>query len=187
MFFDTKQFPFISYLESDWNHIKQEFNQIQQEKLIDWPEKNLYNQGWKVFSLYTFKNKNEGNCLLCPQTTQLIEKIPNVVSAGFSCLSPGTQISPHSGFSGYSELILRCHLGLTIPEKCAIRVGNRTQIWQEGKCLVFDDSVEHEAWNLGNFNRIILIVDFIKSNIRNNLVFKQSNQVDITLKDFIIN
>ncbi|MEM7552717.1 MAG: aspartyl/asparaginyl beta-hydroxylase domain-containing protein, partial [Cyanobacteria bacterium P01_A01_bin.84] len=186
-FFDTKQFQLTSYLESNWVHIKQEFYKIQQEKLIDWPEKNLYNQGWKIFSLYAFKNKNKDNCLLCPQTTQLIEKIPNIVSAGFSCLSPGTQISPHSGFSGYSELILRCHLGLIIPDKCAIRVGNQTQIWQEGKCLIFDDSVEHEAWNLGKFNRIILLIDFIKPNIKNHFVFKKSNELDTSLQNFIVN
>ncbi len=56
-----------------------------------------------------------------------------MVSVGFSCLSPGTHIYPHTGFSGYSEVILRCHLDLIIPDKCAIRVGNQTLMWQPGK------------------------------------------------------
>jgi beta-hydroxylase len=178
MFFDTKGFQFTSYLESSWMCIKQEFDKIKQEKLRDWPEKNIYNQNWKTFTLYALKNKNEGNCLLCPQTTQLIEKIPNMVSAGFSCLSPGTHIYPHVGFSGYSDLNLRCHLGLIIPDKCAIRVGNQTQMWQPGKCLIFDELVEHEAWNLGRTNRVILLIDFGREN-NSNIRFKISNEASI--------
>ena len=31
--------------------------------------------------------------------------------------------------------------------------------WQVGKLLVFDDTIEHEAWNEGAADRIILIFD----------------------------
>lgn len=36
--------------------------------------------------------------------------------AGFSALSPGCHITPHAGYAGYSDKILRSHLGLIIPE-----------------------------------------------------------------------
>lgn len=39
-------------------------------------------------------------------------------------------------------------------------MGGETQRWLEGKCLVFDDSLEHEAWNRTAKPRIVLIVDF---------------------------
>jgi aspartate beta-hydroxylase len=41
-----------------------------------------------------------------------------------------------------------------------LRVADQVVTLQEGKCLVFDDSFEHEAWNdhLGA-SRIVLIVD----------------------------
>jgi beta-hydroxylase len=39
-------------------------------------------------------------------------------------------------------------------------VGDETRTWQEGKCMVFDDTVEHEAWNKSDQSRVVLIVDF---------------------------
>jgi aspartate beta-hydroxylase len=33
------------------------------------------------------------------------------------------------------------------------------RIWQQGSAWVFDDSIEHEAWNDSDANRIILIFD----------------------------
>ena len=40
-----------------------------------------------------------------------------------------------------------------------MRVGETHVHWQEGKVLVFDDSFEHEVWNLSNEERLIFIVD----------------------------
>jgi ornithine lipid ester-linked acyl 2-hydroxylase len=97
------------------------------------------------------------NCRLCPETTKLVETIPGLVTAGFSALAPGTHIAPHTG---YPEGVLRCHLGLVIPEDCAIRVRDNTRSWQEGKYLVFDDTWEHEAWNKSDRTRVILLLDF---------------------------
>ena len=63
-----------------------------------------------------------------------------------------------SGFSEDSRL--RCHLGIEVPSgDCGIRVGGQTQRWVAGKCLVFDDSLEHESWNLTMDPRIVLIID----------------------------
>ena len=39
------------------------------------------------------------------------------------------------------------------------RVGGDTRKWHEGELLVFDDTVEHEAWNDSDRDRIILIFD----------------------------
>ena len=55
---------------------------------------------------------------------------------------------------------LICHLPIIVPENCgALRVGNQTRTWQEGKALIFDDSVEHEAWNNSNEERVVLLFD----------------------------
>ena len=40
-----------------------------------------------------------------------------------------------------------------------MRVGSETRSWEEGKCLVFDDSFEHEVWNAGQGTRIVLVLD----------------------------
>jgi aspartyl/asparaginyl beta-hydroxylase (cupin superfamily) len=50
-------------------------------------------------------------------------------------------------------------MGLRVPKGSAIRVGDSTQRWEEGKALVFDDSFEHEAWNDGPGPRVVLVMD----------------------------
>ena len=80
-----------------------------------------------------------------------------MTTAGFSFLAPGTVIRPHIGYSGE---VLRCHLGLIVPEGCALRVGAETRNWDAGKRLVFDDTVEHEAWNSGAEGRAVLLIYF---------------------------
>ena len=159
MFYKTTDFDFTRDLEANWLLIKQELIQLQQEQFTPWIEKFLYGQGWNVFGLYAFEKKIVNNCCLCPETTKIIESIPGMTTAGFSSLAPGTNIIPHVG---YSNTVLRCHLGLTVPEGCGIRVGDRRKNWKQGKCLVFDDTIEHEAWNHSSLARIILLIDFKK-------------------------
>jgi aspartate beta-hydroxylase len=51
------------------------------------------------------------------------------------------------------------HLALMVPPDCALRVGGEEQVWCEGRTLVFDDTYEHEAWNLSKQVRVVLIAD----------------------------
>ena len=41
----------------------------------------------------------------------------------------------------------------------AFRVGGETREWHEGKAFVFDDTIEHEAWNNSQQDRAVLILD----------------------------
>lgn len=97
-----------------------------------------------------------------PQTLAAVEKLdlPQITvrapSILFSRLAPGARIPPHHGVMN-ARLI--CHLPLIVPPGCGFRVGGEVREWREGELLVFDDTVEHEAWNHGNSDRIILIFD----------------------------
>ena len=163
MFYSTARFKFAQHLESNCQLIQEELRQLQKANFMPWPEKSLYKKGWDVFGLYAFGKKQDNNCNLCPETTKIVESIPGLTTAGFSSLEAGTHIVPHSG---YSKEVLRGHLGLFIPENCAIRVGNETRQWEEGKCMIFDDTFEHEAWNNSNLTRIVLLFDFQKSYVK---------------------
>lgn len=169
MFYETTAFEFVSILEANWLTIRKELNQLQQGDFMPWPEKFLYKKGWDVFGLYAFEKKLTNNCRLCPETTKLVEAIPGMTTAGFSSLAPGTHIFPHAGY--YNPFVLRCHLGLVVPDGCEIRVGTQTRSWQEGKCLIFDDGVEHEAWNSATATRVVLLVDFKKPNAKSKPTF----------------
>ena len=110
-----------------------------------------------VFPLFKLGRKVEKNCLLCPETTRMLENVPGMINAGFSSLAPGTYIGPHHG---YTNEVLRCHVGLKQSEDSAIRVGNEVRSWSPGSCFVFDDTIEHEAWNRGTITRVVLLFDF---------------------------
>ena len=40
-----------------------------------------------------------------------------------------------------------------------MRIGDLQVTWQEGEVLFFDDSFEHEVWNMASEERIIFILD----------------------------
>ncbi|MGH7558102.1 MAG: aspartyl/asparaginyl beta-hydroxylase domain-containing protein [Gemmatimonadota bacterium] len=100
-----------------------------------------------------------GNCERCPETATLVDGIEAAHAAGlvyFSRLTPGAHIAPHCG---PTNARLRCHLGLEVPPGARLRVGADHRAWQEGRCLVFEDSFEHEVWNDADRPRLVLILD----------------------------
>jgi aspartyl/asparaginyl beta-hydroxylase (cupin superfamily) len=80
----------------------------------------------------------------------------------YSRLTPGTHIQPHHGLLN-TRLI--CHIPLIAPPGCALRVGNETREWRMGETLIFDDSFEHEAWNRGTADRIVLLFEIWRPEI----------------------
>ena len=158
MFRRTEDFAFARMLEDNWRDVLEEYRLVARQ-LHDWPETQYYNGNWTTFGLYAFGHKRPANCALCPRTTRLVEKIPGMVMAGFSRLAPGTHILPHQGYRGWARYVLRCHLGLIVNEQCGLRVGDETRRWEEGKTLIFCDAFEHEAWNVGDAERVVLLLD----------------------------
>jgi len=97
----------------------------------------------------------------CPRTWDAVQAAPlpriaNSPTILFSLLRPGARIAPHTGTHN-TRLI--CHLPLVVPRGCGFRVGNEVRAWEEGKLLIFDDSIEHEAWNESAEDRVVLIFD----------------------------
>ena len=77
-------------------------------------------------------------------------------NALFSALAAHTHIPPHNGETN-SRLV--AHLPLIVPKNCTYRVGFEQRKWEVGKCLVFDDTIEHEAHNDSDELRVVLIFD----------------------------
>jgi aspartyl/asparaginyl beta-hydroxylase (cupin superfamily) len=53
-----------------------------------------------------------------------------------------------------------------VPDNCALRVGADTRITERGRAWAFDDSINHEAWNESNFERVILLFDVWRPDVR---------------------
>lgn len=105
---------------------------------------------------------------LAPATMRALQRPPMPVIADrspmalYSLLRPDTHIKPHNGMLN-TRLI--CHLPLITNPDCALRVGNETRLWEVGRLMIFDDSIEHEAWNRGTATRIILLFEIWRPEI----------------------
>ena len=122
----------------------------------------LDNPDWSTLYIWSKGGSVPGLTERFPRTMEALEKLelPRITvrapSILFSRLAPGARIPPHHGVMN-ARLI--CHLPLIVPPGCGFRVGGETRDWRERELLVFDDTVEHEAWNNGSEDRIILIFD----------------------------
>ena len=117
---------------------------------------------WNSFFFHRHGEVFEANARRCPRTTRILDSLPLVHIRGhapevlFSVLTPGSHILPHHGVTN-TRLVT--HLPLIVPEDCAIRVGGIDHAWQEGRCITFDDTFEHEAWNRSDKVRAVMILD----------------------------
>ncbi|MEO8383699.1 MAG: aspartyl/asparaginyl beta-hydroxylase domain-containing protein [Betaproteobacteria bacterium] len=174
-FFQREDFPWLDPIEAATDVIRDEFLAALQADdgfvpyityaddvpLNQWAELNN-SPSWSAFHLFKDGMPVEKNAAKCPRTIELLRGAPQpdqpsrTPTAMFSLLKPHTRIPPHVGVSNCR---LITHLPLIIPEKCGFRVGNETREWIPGKAMVFDDTIEHEAWNDSDKLRVVLIFD----------------------------
>ncbi len=161
---DPDEFAFVPALEACFEEILLELHALGRESFLDAPDalslpgKDYDERGWRYFTLFGGGPECGPHRRRCPRTTRACMLVPGLVNAGFSLFRPGTRLAPHRG-----ELAgnLRCHLPLVVPKgDVGIRCGDEQRRWERGRALVFDDTREHVAWNLGDSDRIVLLVTF---------------------------
>jgi aspartyl/asparaginyl beta-hydroxylase (cupin superfamily) len=167
-FFDEGRFDWIEAVKARAPLIKAELDKVmlRRDELPNFqdisPEQAelTTDARWKTFFFYGYGVRRALNCTACPETARALSLIPGMSTAFFSVLAPGKHLPAHRGpYNG----VLRFHLGLQVPRdgsRCEIRVGQETRKWCDGGALVFDDSYDHEAWNLSDEWRVVLFVDF---------------------------
>jgi ornithine lipid ester-linked acyl 2-hydroxylase len=175
-FHDRKLFPGLQALEEATEEIRAEFQALLSAEaaemvpyvqfpdrmpLRQWKELNN-NTKWTAIHLIQNGWAVEPNARHCPRTMEAISKMdqPQVPGASpvamFSLLAPHTNIPPHRGATN-TRLV--CHLPLIVPPNCGFRVGAIRREWRTGEAFVFDDTIEHEAWNNSDELRVVLILD----------------------------
>lgn len=174
-FHDRADFPWTAALEQDTPAIREELCAILRagDRFAPYMQPSpdrpafdnnglLNDPSWSACHLIHNGEEVAANAALCPVTMNALRRLPlcripgRTPTALFSLLRPGTHIPPHNGFIN-TRLI--CHLPLIVPEGCALRVGNETRAWREGEVVIFDDSMEHEAWNKSPELRVVLLFD----------------------------
>lgn len=174
-FYERECFPWLENLERAAGGIRQELLRaldegVDMEPYVqDMPgrprtsEAGLRNNpAWSALHLYKQGQPVAENVARFPQTMAALAELPlsrlpgRSPSAMFSVLQPGTRIPPHCGLIN-TRLI--CHLPLIVPSDCGLRVGNDVRPVEADRAWVFDDTIEHEAWNLSDRPRIILLFE----------------------------
>lgn len=175
-FHDPRQFAGVAELEAATDTIRAEYEALVKLKTAElvpysqypehvplgqWRELNN-NPDWTAIHLLQNGKRVEANAAHCPATMALLAKLPQPQIPGaspnamFSLLAPRTRIPPHTGVA---NVRLVAHLPLIVPSGCQFRVGATTRDWVVGEVFVFDDTIEHEAWNDSDELRVVLIFD----------------------------
>lgn len=158
---DPERFAWVRPLEDAFPAIRRELLALLEESRFARVHESYTATGqWDAAYLWIFGNEIEEITGRCPETAALLRRIPGSTVFGtsvFSALAPGTYLSPHCGSSNAK---LRCQLPLVVPPGCRLKVGETEIEQREGKCIVFDDSFLHSAWNPGDQVRYVLFFDF---------------------------
>ena len=83
--------------------------------------------------------------------------MPGIYTAGFSIIGPHSKLPRHCG---EDRTLLRCHLAIEIPPGSGFEVDGIRRDWVEGRSWAFDDTLPHQAWNDGDVEKVILLIDF---------------------------
>lgn len=175
-FYDRSLFPWLSTLEDATPVIQAELTALLETGFDDfapyiaypkgapvnqWGELN-HSRKWSSLFLWKDGRRQDAICARCPDTAALLDSLPMAdqdsfsPTAMFSALQPHTHIPAHTGSS---NVRLLAHLPIILPGPARFRVGNTVKSWEMGKAWIFDDTIEHEAWNDADALRVILIFD----------------------------
>jgi aspartate beta-hydroxylase len=177
-FYERRDFPWLDAFEAATDTIREELLAVLADPASDseivpyvdypstkpldqWRELNRSKQ-WSAYYLLKDGVPIAGHLARCPRTAALLAAAPladvpgQAPTAFFSMLEPHTRIPPHTGVTN-TRLVV--HVPLVIPRGCGFRVGSETRTFVPGEAWVFDDTIEHEAWNESGEPRYILIID----------------------------
>jgi aspartyl/asparaginyl beta-hydroxylase (cupin superfamily) len=175
-FYERAEFPWLQALEAASDEIRAELlgclaaDADGVVPYVDYPAGAPLNQWrelnrsrrWGAYYLIKGGVGVQAHLERCPKTAALLAAAPladvpgEAPTAFFSILEPRTRIPAHTGVTN-TRLVV--HVPLIVPPGCGFRVGSETREWRPGEAWVFDDTIEHEAWNNSDEPRAILIVD----------------------------
>ncbi len=138
---DPKQFDFVNDFESNVESVKKEYQALKKvygdrDDYLKFDGEHTLNDGQWHWMNYITKGQKTADLFktYCPVTTQLLEQsIGSRLMSGtpfsytfFSTMKPKTSIKAHHGAT---NLKLRCHFPLFVPEEAYLRVASDPRPW----------------------------------------------------------
>ena len=175
-FYPREMFPWLAELEAATDVIREELQGLLSGRLEEfapyiafppgapvnqWAELN-HSRRWSSMFLWKDGERQDAVCASCPRTAELLESLPMARQEGFAPVAMFSALEPHThipAHTGSTTVRLLTHLPLILPGPARFRVGNEMRNWRMGQAWVFDDTIEHEAWNDADEMRVILIFD----------------------------
>jgi aspartate beta-hydroxylase len=175
-FYERSEFPWLPDFEATTTSIGQELVDILRDDqpgfaphvqydrhlpVDQWRDLN-HSPRWSSYHFFKQGSPIEDRCRRAPITIAAVFRLPQAIvplrspCAMYSALAPKSRIPPHTGVANFRLVV---HLPLLVPPGCRFRVGGETREWRMGEAWVFDDTIEHEAWNDSDDARYILICD----------------------------
>jgi aspartate beta-hydroxylase len=158
---DPSSFPIVAALERHFPALRDEVSKVA-EALFQPESESIRRTGkWDVAFLYECGRRRDEVCDQCPTLATIVDTFATMRTIDgliyISRLRSGSEIQAHYG---PTNLRLRCHLGVQVPAKdCGISVDGEVRTWEAGKCLVFDDTFSHYAWNHSAMDRTVVVID----------------------------
>ncbi len=172
-FYESQDYAWTQKLIAAEAQIRKEFEAVSQQPgaftpyihasgnvPIDRNNPLLDNDDWSAVHIQKNGEVNAEFAALMPSVLEALSEAPleEIDQRGptvlISRLAPGARIPPHTG---YLNTRLTCHLPIVVPDGCGLRCGNETRHWKSGEVMMFNDSIDHEAWNNSAEERFVLI------------------------------
>lgn len=176
-FFDPQLFPWYDALEAQTAAIRDEalarlrearglepfLGALDKAIEAEFLSGDEHSRAWDAFFFFRHGTRFDDHHAACPRTSAALEDVPltriraHAPEVLYSVLAPDSHITPHHGVTNTRVVT---HLPLVVPEgDCALVVGGDTHRWRQGRCITFDDSMLHEAWNRSGETRVVMILD----------------------------
>ncbi len=164
---DPDEFSFVAALEDAYPRIKKEWTSFVRKGARLAPygtrggahEARNMPEGWRELPLWLQGRRFKAFDGFFPQTRPLISKVTRhngwVQQFNFLMLEPGAKIPPHVDAMNF---LVTVQMGINVPSDCATEVSGEARTPTEGRCLSFDNSFVHSAWNYSSRPRVLLSI-----------------------------
>ncbi|HEX6661309.1 MAG TPA: aspartyl/asparaginyl beta-hydroxylase domain-containing protein [Sphingomicrobium sp.] len=163
-------FDWAERVQASWRDIQAECDALLEERstipafgeISPHHRRVAVDNSWRSFFFEAHGYRLESNRSRCPKTAALLDTIPDLVTAFYSVMEPGTHVPRHKGIT---KALINVHLGLRVPagkDRCRIRIDGEDHGWTEGKLLAIDDTFPHEVWNDSSEARALLFIQVLR-------------------------